>query len=402
MDEELLKEVKKEIQKVSPAVDVSDGASGSRFGQWKIQQLLGRNSIGELYLAQKADDSAAGEMATLRSFDSSLSRNPRLVKRFLQEAEKAAEVDHPAVARVLDFGRTENGTAFMVRQYVKGETLQTMLKDGPVEVGKAIDIALAICNALEAADKCGLMHRSLNPSNVIIDNAGKVFVVDFGLSKSVPAEGRDTRGLTNYNDRREDMRYVSPEQIKEDRLDIRSDIYSLGCIINVLFTGEEILASLDGFRLLKAKMQGSIDSDSFKRMNFSGPPRERQKTSERAAIIVQRAISGDRKHRYESPAELAEDLNRLNKGKELQSATVAAVKEIESAGTSQTGRDKPEGQQTGIRLVVDSIKMPARLLIAALILILLYLGIKTAFPGLFASAPAHAVISQSPRPDGRV
>jgi serine/threonine protein kinase len=327
VDEELLQEVEKEIKKVSPQLITSPVAQGGRYGVWQIQQLLGRNSIGELFLVRRADEGEAA--AVLRSFDSSLSRNPRLVKRFLQEAEKAAAVNHPFIAKVLDFGRTEDGTAYMVRTYIAGQTLQEILKNGPIECHRAIDILIAVCSAIAEAGKNGLLHRNLNPSNILIKEDGSVSVVDFGVSKSVPSEGRQTQGLTLYQGRHDDMRYASPEQVKDDRLDIKADIYSLGCIMHLVFSGKAIFADRDGFRLLKSKIQGEIDASVFESLVFNGSSEERAKAIERISYIVLRSVSGDKSWRYDSPDELADDLKRVKAGKDVRSSTRSAVREIE-------------------------------------------------------------------------
>jgi serine/threonine protein kinase len=331
VDEELLQSVEKDMQKRRPPADFSAGADDGRFGDWKLEQLLGRNSIGELYLAKKSGDKTTEGLAALRSFDSALSRNSRLVKRFLEEAEKAAAVVHPHIAPVIDFGRAEDGTAFLARKYIDGQTLQNILKHGLVALDRGIEVLIDVCSTLQEAEKNGLVHQNLNPSNIIIDNNGFVYVVDFGLTKSVPSEARETMGLTNFHDRSDDMRYFSPEQVRDEKLDVTADLFSLGCIMHYLFTGEEIFADRTGFRLVQAKLQRLIEKNAFDNINFAGTPEERKKKIETFMMVVQRAVSGDRQWRYGSAQELSEDLNRLRAGKDLQPATINAVKDISKA-----------------------------------------------------------------------
>jgi serine/threonine protein kinase len=170
------------------------------------------------------------------------------------------------------------------------------------------------------------------------------------------------------------MRYFSPEQTKDERLDIRSDLYSLGCIMHVLFTGQEVFAKLDGYRLLQAKSRGQVDTSAFQNLNLRASDKERRKASENVTALVRRAISGNKKFRYSSPHELKEDLSRVSQGKDLQRSTYDAVKEIEKDNGLGVRNDKPGANRgsggSGADSTSSNHRMRAGFLISTVVLLL--------------------------------
>jgi serine/threonine protein kinase len=286
------------------------------IGTWRVHEYLGRNSVGELYLASSelpgpTPDAPQHFMAAVRVFDASLARNPRLVKRFLQEAEKLATIDHPNIASVIGTGRTANGNPFFVREYVEGTTLNALTSEGPLEFQWTIKILLAVCDALDEAEKQGLLHRNLNPSNIIIDTSGNVKVIDFGLSKGVPLEGSDTLGMTNFQ-MQLDLSYASPEQISGRRLDIKSDLYSLGCIAFLLFTGRELYASTAGHKVLNKKLLHAPDLEDCAELNYAGSEKERQAAIAGVQTLIRKLVSLNANARYASVSALRSELVRLS------------------------------------------------------------------------------------------
>ena len=148
-------------------------------------------------------------------------------KRFLREARSAALIRHPNVASIYRLAE-ENGSCFYAREFVTGETLETKVqRDGPFEVGAALNIALQLAGALIALKKENLVHREIKPSNIMLESAGTVKIIDFGLAKSAAA-GADGLGSVTLSGFVGSPDYSSPEQLNEDELDTTSDIYSLG------------------------------------------------------------------------------------------------------------------------------------------------------------------------------
>ncbi|MBS2005917.1 MAG: serine/threonine protein kinase [Cyanobacteria bacterium SZAS TMP-1] len=309
---------------VSPEQFESDSGV---FGSWKMEKLLGRNAVGELYRASKelGGDSADSKrlVVAFRIFDPSLARNPRLVKRFLQEGEKLQSISHPNIVPVTECGRAADGTPYIARTYIEGQTLGQLAEEGPVDFYRAIEILRAIAAALQEASRHELLHRNLNPSSVFIDDYGAVSVADFGQSKGVPAEGSDTLGLTHYGAQMLDLRYVSPEQMGDKKVDLRSDLYSLGCIAYLLFTGADIFAGVSGFSLLNVKMLEKYDHDAFDYLNFSGSEKLRGQAVKGADTFVENLISPNEELRYQSVEQVLQDLDKLKAGKPLRALNVA-------------------------------------------------------------------------------
>jgi serine/threonine protein kinase len=157
-------------------------------------------------------------------------------KRFLREARAAALVRHPNVATIYRLSE-EDGNCFYAREFVAGETLETKVqRDGPIEVGQAIDIAMQVASALVALKKLNLVHREIKPSNIMLERDGTVKIIDFGLAKSAAARA-DGLGSVTLAGFVGSPDYSSPEQLNERELESTSDIYSLGVTLWFLLCG---------------------------------------------------------------------------------------------------------------------------------------------------------------------
>jgi serine/threonine-protein kinase len=215
----------------------SDSISHGRFapgtlldGRYRIIGLLGKGGMGEVY---RADDLRLGQPVALKFLPDVLRNEPVRLAQFHNEVRTARQVSHPNVCRVYDIGEVD-GVPYISMEYVDGENLATSLRRiGRFPEDKAADIARQLCAGLAAAHQRGVIHRDLKPANVMLDGAGRVRIMDFGLAAAGRIE--DVRAGTPA--------YMAPEQLLGREVTQRSDIFALGLVIYELFTGRRAYAA---------------------------------------------------------------------------------------------------------------------------------------------------------------
>ena len=208
-------------------------APGTRLGAYEIVGLIGAGGMGEVY---RAHDSALGRDVAIKVLPSSYSADPARLKRFEAEARAAAALNHPNILTVHQVGVHE-GSPFIVSELLEGQTLREVLANGPVHIDKAIPFVREICLGLEAAHEQGIVHRDLKPENIFVTHKGRLKILDFGLAKSLTTSA-ETVGITRTGELFGTPQYISPEQIRGQEADQRSDLYALGIVAFELLTGQ--------------------------------------------------------------------------------------------------------------------------------------------------------------------
>jgi predicted Ser/Thr protein kinase len=197
--------------------------------RYKVEGTLGEGGMARVY---RGTDEVLGRTVAIKVLADRYAGDDRFVTRFRREAQAAAALSHPNVVAVYDTG--DDGPAhYIVMEYVEGETLSEVLKrEGPLDPARAASIAEHVAAALQAAHERGLVHRDVKPGNVMIDGEGRIKVMDFGIAR---AAAEDT--LTQTGAVLGTAPYLSPEQAQGDRVDARSDVYSLGCVLYEMVAG---------------------------------------------------------------------------------------------------------------------------------------------------------------------
>lgn len=199
-------------------------------GRYEILALLGQGGMGAVY---KARDNELERLVALKIIRPELTTNPEILKRFKQELILARQVTHRNVIRIFDLGQSD-GLKFITMEYLEGQDLRSILKEkGKLAPEEAVRIVLQICRALEAAHGEGVIHRDLKPQNIMMDSNGRAYVMDFGIARSAYLPGMTQTGALVGT-----PEYMSPEQAKGEKLDERSDLFSLGVILYELLTGK--------------------------------------------------------------------------------------------------------------------------------------------------------------------
>jgi len=224
---------------------------GGQVGQFRIEQELGRGGAGVVYLAH---DTKLDRPVAIKSLPAELMDNPKARSRFAREARVLASLNHPNIATIYEELKEAEGVGYLVLEYVPGDTLAERIRRGRLKLEKALTIALQIAEAVAAAHEHGVIHRDLKAGNIKITPEGKVKVLDFGLARAVGGEAADqqTTTITQPGQVMGTPSYMSPEQVRGEPTDERSDIWSFGCVLyemltaKVPFTGKTISDTMAG------------------------------------------------------------------------------------------------------------------------------------------------------------
>jgi len=210
---------------------------GTTLSHYKIISKLGQGGMGEVYLAE---DSRLDRKVALKILPQHLSDRAELRERFEREARAVSSLNHPHICTLYDIGE-QDGIHFLVMEHLVGETLEARLAKGALPLEQTLEYAIQIADALEAAHKQNIVHRDLKPSNIMLTPEGHVKVMDFGLAKRVsPVEGQEeevTTALTREGTTLGTVPYMSPEQVRGQEVDTRSDIFSFGVVLYEMLTG---------------------------------------------------------------------------------------------------------------------------------------------------------------------
>ena len=209
--------------------------------RYHVTSLIGEGGMGRVYVAEHV---RMGRKSALKVMSPTLAATADAITRFNREAANASRINHPNVAAIYDFGETPDGLLYLAMEFVEGESLHALVqRDGPLPIARAAQIIKGATDALSAAHHLGIIHRDLKPDNIMlarqIDGSDWVKVVDFGIAKSVatPGEGGG-QTVTTAGVSLGTPEYMSPEQLAGEKLDQRTDIYSLGLVLFNMLTGD--------------------------------------------------------------------------------------------------------------------------------------------------------------------
>jgi serine/threonine protein kinase len=284
-----------------------------RFGKYTIVGELGRGGMAVVY---EAKDEVLSRRVALKLLPLQYSADPEFVKRFHREAQAAAVLEHPAIISIYDLG-SEGGTHFIAMELVEGESLHNLLKEEDMDERKILEICAQVADGLAYAHANGIVHRDIKPSNIMVDRSGRARITDFGLAR--PEEAAK---LTATGDVLGSPAYMSPEQARGDRMDYKTDIYSLGTVLYELLCGRPPFEAETTLELLK------LVSDGIP----SRPRRLKSKMSRRLVAIIMKAMERNAKDRYQDAARLAADLRAYLQGEPISARPPRLFERIDRFG----------------------------------------------------------------------
>jgi serine/threonine protein kinase len=279
---------------------------GTQLGSHEITALLGKGGMGEVY---RARDLKLKREVAIKILPEEFSSDADRVVRFQREAEVLASLNHPNIAGIYDL-QEANGSRYLVLELVEGETLADRLARGPIPVEQALNIAIQICEALEAAHERGIIHRDLKPANVKLTPDGKVKVLDFGLAKAMEREPANSNfsnsptlnvAATNAGVILGTAGYMSPEQAKGLAADVRSDIFAFGCVLYEMLSGKPAFEGETVSEILASVLMREPDLTKLPRNLNPGVYK-----------LLQRCLNKDRKRRWHAAADLRIEMETVS------------------------------------------------------------------------------------------
>jgi len=296
-------------------VDGEDPMLGVRVGAFRIETAIGRGGMGRVYLARR-EGSDFEQQAAIKIIRRGL--GDEALRRFRNECQVLAMLEHPNIARMIDGGFTEDGTPFIIMEYVDGLPIDRYCDEHSLGLNERLDLFRTVCAATHHAHMHSTIHRDLKPSNILVDRSGTVKLVDFGIARVLDvAEGDQTttaqQMLTPL--------YASPEQIRGEVLSTASDVYSLGVVLHKLLTGklpfEPESASAQEMLRLHESRSPSRPSDLLATTDARDHAARRRRVRELQGdldTIVLMAMRHEPERRYASAEQFSEDLHRHLRG----------------------------------------------------------------------------------------
>jgi eukaryotic-like serine/threonine-protein kinase len=292
------------------AAEQSTSLEGCNLSHYRALSLIGTGGMGRVYLAE---DARLGRKVALKLLPVAFTQNQERVLRFKQEARAASSLNHPNILTIHEIGEAspaEGGAHYIVSEFVEGETLRSILRGGPLDLDKATAVVMQVAGALNVAHEAGIIHRDIKPENLMVRPDGLVKVLDFGLAKlTEESQGNKETGeenpmylsLTFSGMVMGTVRYMSPEQARGQKVDCRTDIFSLGIVLYEMITG-------------RRPFEGATMSDVIAALLTAEPPALRQYCAEATTElerILDRCLAKDTDERYQSAGELFDDLKAL-------------------------------------------------------------------------------------------
>ncbi len=216
-------------------------AAGTRLDTFEIVAPLGAGGMGEVY---RARDVTLKREVAIKVLPDSWSRDPERLRRFEQEAQATAALNHPNIVSIFHVGQYD-GSPYIVTELLQGETLRERLRKGSMRLREVLDLGVGLARGLAAAHDAGIVHRDLKPENIWITKDGRIKILDFGLAKLDPAKAASSDGETLTVQSQSHpghvvgtVGYMSPEQVRGLPADYRSDLFSVGTILYEMLSGK--------------------------------------------------------------------------------------------------------------------------------------------------------------------
>jgi eukaryotic-like serine/threonine-protein kinase len=270
--------------------------------RYELGEILGFGGMSEVHLAR---DVRLHRDVAVKVLRADLARDPSFYLRFRREAQNAAALNHPAIVAVYDTGEAETAAGplpYIVMEYVNGVTLRDIVHtDGPMTPTRAIEVIADACQALNFSHQHGIIHRDVKPANIMISTTNAVKVMDFGIARALSDSGNSVTQTAAVIGT---AQYLSPEQARGDPVDARSDVYSLGCVLYEMLTGEPPFVGDSPVAVAYQHVREDPVS----------PSRRYEGISPDLDAVVLKALAKNPENRYQTAAEMRSDLIRVHNG----------------------------------------------------------------------------------------
>ena len=290
---------------------------GTQLGPYTIQSQVGAGGMGEVY---RARDTRLGRDVALKILPESFARDGDRLRRFEQEAQAVAALNHPNILAIFDVG-DRNGAPFLVSELLEGESLRAALDLGPLRQRKVIEYAVQIANGLAAAHDKGIVHRDLKPENLFLCRDGRVKILDFGIAKLAGKAGEELDGATMTGSQTAagvvlgTASYMAPEQVRGEPVDARTDMFAFGAVLFEMLSGKRAFQ-----RNTTAETMTAILKDDLPEVTDVQPP-----MAPALDRIIRRCLEKIPEHRFQSAKDLAFALEALSQISSASNSGAQAV-----------------------------------------------------------------------------